>query len=158
MLKSRRSAGSSNDREVPYGSFIFAVRLIFKKAPKWILCLLWGLVAFRLICPFSIESSLSLIPYAEPLSQNTAYSSETAKQARGEILDAEGNVIVERKPVANGEILDSDGNVIVEIKDGIRTYPEKELTKSWSFSFSRIWLLGFAVMLPKLDDIYQLCG
>lgn len=137
---------------------VIAVRLIFKKAPKWILCLLWGLVAFRLICPFSIESSLSLIPYAEPLSQKTAYSSETVKQARGEILDAEGNVIVERKPVANGEILDSDGNVIVEIKDGIRTYPEKELTKSWSFYFSRIWLLGFAVMLPKLDDIYQLCG
>ena len=67
---------------------VIAVRLIFKKAPKWILCLLWGLVAFRLICPFSIESSLSLIPYAVPLSQNTAYSSETAKQARGEILDA----------------------------------------------------------------------
>ena len=29
---------------------IIAVRCIFKKAPKWILCLLWGLVAFRLIC------------------------------------------------------------------------------------------------------------
>ncbi len=135
---------------------VIAVRLIFKKAPKWILCLLWGLVAFRLICPFSIESSLSLIPYAEPLSQNTAYSSETVKQARGEILDAEGNVIVERKPVANGEILDSDGNVIVEIKDGIRTYPEKELTKSWSFYFSRIWLLGFAVMLAYTAVSYYL--
>ena len=46
---------------------IIAVRLIFKKAPKWILCLLWGLVAFRLIFPFSVESSMSLIPSAEPL-------------------------------------------------------------------------------------------
>ena len=88
---------------------IIAVRLIFKKAPKWILCLLWGLVAFRLICPFSIESSLSLIPDAEPLSQETSYSSETVKQAHGDILDSEGNVILERHPAANGDILDAEG-------------------------------------------------
>lgn len=36
---------------------IIAVRLIFKKAPKWILCLLWGLVAVRLICPFSVKAA-----------------------------------------------------------------------------------------------------
>lgn len=100
---------------------IIAVRLIFTRTPKWILCLLWGLVAFRLICPFSIESSMSLIPDAEPLSQETVYTAETVKQAHGEILDAEGNVIVERQPAANGDILDSEGNVVVEIKDGIRT-------------------------------------
>lgn len=41
---------------------VIAVRLIFPKMPKWILCLLWGLVALRLICPFSIESSFSLVP------------------------------------------------------------------------------------------------
>ena len=41
---------------------VMAVRLFFPKMPKWILCLLWGLVALRLICPFSIESSFSLVP------------------------------------------------------------------------------------------------
>ncbi|MBD5549848.1 MAG: hypothetical protein HDQ96_01535 [Lachnospiraceae bacterium] len=49
---------------------IFAVvilRLVLKKAPKWIVCLLWALVALRLVCPFSIESALSLIPSSEPL-------------------------------------------------------------------------------------------
>lgn len=126
---------------------IIAVRLIFKKTPKWILCLLWGLVAFRLICPFSIESSLSLIPNPEPLSQETAYTSETVKQAHGEILDSEGNVIVERNPGANGDILDSEGNVIVEVKDGHRTYPEGEQSHDWMYFLSRIWLVGFAVML-----------
>ena len=90
---------------------VIAIRLIFKKAPKWILCLLWGLVAFRLICPFSIESSLSLIPDAEPLSQETIYAPETTRQAHGDILDSEGNVLVSRVPAARGEILDAEGNV-----------------------------------------------
>ncbi len=40
-------------------------RLVFHRAPKWIHCLLWGLVAIRLVCPFSFESVLSLIPSAE---------------------------------------------------------------------------------------------
>lgn len=41
------------------------LRLILKKAPKWVNVLLWGIVAIRLICPFSFESALSLIPSAE---------------------------------------------------------------------------------------------
>ena len=42
-------------------------RLLLRKAPKWILCTLWALVAFRLICPFSLESSLSLVPSGETI-------------------------------------------------------------------------------------------
>jgi len=41
---------------------VMVVRLIFRKAPKWIFCILWGIVALRLICPFSIESHFSLVP------------------------------------------------------------------------------------------------
>ena len=47
---------------------VVLLRLILKKAPKWISVLLWGFVAIRLICPFSIESVLSLIPSAETVS------------------------------------------------------------------------------------------
>ena len=47
---------------------VLLLRIIFKKAPKWVNVLLWGLVAVRLICPFSIESALSLIPSAETIS------------------------------------------------------------------------------------------
>lgn len=46
---------------------VLLIRFMLKKAPKWIACLLWALVAFKLICPFSIESALSLIPSSEPL-------------------------------------------------------------------------------------------
>lgn len=44
---------------------VLILRLVLKKAPKWVNVLLWGIVAVRLICPFSIESALSLIPSAE---------------------------------------------------------------------------------------------
>lgn len=41
---------------------VILLRLLLKKAPKWIACLLWAVVAVRLICPFSIESPVSLVP------------------------------------------------------------------------------------------------
>lgn len=47
---------------------VLALRLLLKKAPKWVNVLLWGIVAVRLICPFSIESALSLIPSTETIS------------------------------------------------------------------------------------------
>jgi len=47
---------------------VLLLRLILKKAPKWVNVLLWGIVAVRLICPISIESVLSLIPSAETVS------------------------------------------------------------------------------------------
>lgn len=44
---------------------VLILRLVLKKAPKWVNVLLWGIVAVILICPFSFESALSLIPSAE---------------------------------------------------------------------------------------------
>ncbi len=41
---------------------VLLLRLCLKKAPRWITCVLWGLVALRLVVPFTIESSVSLIP------------------------------------------------------------------------------------------------
>ena len=47
---------------------VLALRLILKKAPKWVNVLLWGIVAVRLLCPISIESALSLIPSTQTIS------------------------------------------------------------------------------------------
>ena len=49
---------------------VLILRLVLKKAPKWVNVLLWGIVAVRLICPFSFESVLSLIPSAETIPLN----------------------------------------------------------------------------------------
>lgn len=47
---------------------VLVLRLVSKRSPKWINVLLWGIVALRLVLPFSIESALSLIPSAETVS------------------------------------------------------------------------------------------
>ena len=47
---------------------VLVLRLVSKRSPKWMNVLLWGIVALRLILPFSIESALSLIPSAETVS------------------------------------------------------------------------------------------
>lgn len=46
---------------------VLVLRLLLKKAPKWINVLLWGIVAVRLICPFTIESAMSLMPSVDIL-------------------------------------------------------------------------------------------
>ncbi|MBQ7058464.1 MAG: hypothetical protein IJM83_04065 [Firmicutes bacterium] len=63
------------------GWLILAVvltRFVLKKAPRWIMCLLWALVAIRLICPFSLESALSLIPSSETIPSNIEMQAQPA--------------------------------------------------------------------------------
>lgn len=41
---------------------VVLLRLVLKKASKWVIVLLWGIVAIKLICPFTIESPVSMVP------------------------------------------------------------------------------------------------
>lgn len=124
---------------------ILAVRLVFRKAPKWIFCLLWGMVALRLLCPWSLESGLSLIPSTQPLKQDIVFT-PPPQQARGEILNSMGSVVLEQTLTApaRGEILDADGNVVLE-KDLNPNSADPE--QIWLFVLSRVWGLGMGLML-----------
>ncbi len=55
---------------------VLVLRFLLKKAPRWSVCLLWGLVGLRLAFPFSIESIFSLIPSAETVSPDIIYQPE----------------------------------------------------------------------------------
>lgn len=57
---------------------VILLRFLLKKAPKWIMCILWAFVAVRLICPISIESITSLIPSAEMIQEDIGYSENPA--------------------------------------------------------------------------------
>lgn len=52
---------------------ILVLRLVLKKAPKWSHVLLWGMVGIRLVCPFSLNSVLSLIPSTQVLAPEALY-------------------------------------------------------------------------------------
>ncbi|MBQ9793805.1 MAG: M56 family metallopeptidase, partial [Clostridia bacterium] len=59
---------------------VLVLRLVLKKAPRWTMCLLWGLVALRLVMPFSLESDVSLHPGREPVTElQNQFAGETAR-------------------------------------------------------------------------------
>ena len=69
------------NRSIAAGWLILAIillRLILRKAPKWIHCSLWALVGIRLISPFSFESIISLIPSKETISPSIVYAQSPA--------------------------------------------------------------------------------
>ena len=73
---------------------VILARLLLKKAPKWITCLLWGLVAVRLICPFSFESIFSLIPSSQTIPPNIALQQEPAINSGITIVNETINPII----------------------------------------------------------------
>ena len=67
---------------------VILLRLVLKRAPKWINPLLWCAAGIRLACPFSVKSVLSLVPSAEVLSAETVlYATEPAINSGLQFID-----------------------------------------------------------------------
>ncbi|MCH5344561.1 MAG: hypothetical protein J1E64_11025 [Acetatifactor sp.] len=73
---------------------VLVLRLVLKKAPKWVNVLLWGIVAVRLLCPFSIESAMSLIPSAETVSPEIMMDAEPTIQTGIPIINNTINPVI----------------------------------------------------------------
>lgn len=73
---------------------VVVLRLVFRRAPKWIHCLLWVLVAVRLLCPVSIESALSLIPSTETVPVDTFLYDTPAIHSGVPVVDAVVNPVI----------------------------------------------------------------
>ena len=52
-------------------AIVLLVRLVFKKAPKALICIMWTMVALRLLLPFQIPANFSVRPET-PVIQETA--------------------------------------------------------------------------------------
>lgn len=50
---------------------VLVLRFLLRKTPKKYICILWGLVALRLVCPFSNSSALSAYNYIAPTREST---------------------------------------------------------------------------------------
>ena len=73
---------------------ILVLRLVLKKAPKWVNVLLWGVVAVRLVCPFSIESALSLIPSTQTIPMNIEMAAKPAIDSGVEVVNSIVNPMI----------------------------------------------------------------
>jgi len=85
---------------------VILLRLILKKAPRWTHVALWGLVAVRLLLPFSIESPFSLIPSTETVPQAILVYEGDALQAPASLDIVSNPVFPESVTVDTGETVD----------------------------------------------------
>ena len=73
---------------------ILVLRLVLNKAPKWVNVLLWGIVAVRLVCPFTIESALSLIPSTQTIPMNIEMAAKPAIDSGVEAVNSMVNPMI----------------------------------------------------------------
>lgn len=86
---------------IPLIIVLIVLRPFMKKVPKAFLCALWGLVGVRLVCPFSFESFLSLLPTSEPIPMDrvTTQPAETFDGAVTSVYSSQ--IISGSEPVRN---------------------------------------------------------
>ena len=108
---------------------VLALRLVLKRAPKWVNVLLWGMVALRLMLPFSIESALSLIPSAETLSPEV--------------------VRFDPAPTITSGVEFIDNAVNPSLSESFAAAPLASVNPLyvWTYLAGWVWLIGLAAML-----------
>ena len=108
---------------------VLALRLVLKRAPKWVNVLLWGMVALRLMLPFSIESALSLIPSAETLSPEV--------------------VRFDPAPTITSGVEFIDNAVNPSLSESFAAAPSASANPLyvWTYLAGWVWLIGLAAML-----------
>lgn len=136
-----------------FAAAVMLVRLVFRKAPKWLFCVLWGVVALRLICPISIESNVSLVP---------------DRLATGQIITNVGNeyigdvdIIYESNAGYNNAIeagrqpiYSNDGYYVVTEKDSLEA--PKTIGETVYPILSWIWVSGVLLMFAYTAVSYFL--
>ena len=108
---------------------VLVLRLVSKRSPKWMNVLLWGIVALRLVLPFSIESALSLIP-----------SAETVSPAAVQFAPA---------PTITSGVSVIDNAVNPSLSEHFAATPETSVNPLyvWTEIAGWVWLIGLGVML-----------
>ena len=127
---------------------VLLLRLLLKKAPKWITVLLWGIVAVRLICPLSVESVLSLIPSTETINPDILVDSAPIIDSNFPVIDGVENPVIGENPVINGgdSPVVGDNPVIGEPSAPTPDASANPLQTVIAVS-SVVWLVGIAGML-----------
>lgn len=120
---------------------ILPLRALLKKAPRWSICLLWGLVALRLICPVTLKSNLSLIHNSEPVTQEVFILETVPEPAPN---DAEVVFYEDARPMPEAWI----GAV-----EDAASEPEKTVSGILTVA-GYAWLAGMGIMLSYATISY----
>ena len=141
---------------------VLVLRLLLKKAPKWINVLLWGIVAVRLICPFTIESAMSLMPSVDILppalidtlqnttntTQDITNTSQTTIGTSQDITDPlQNNLGTPTVDETHPQINNSHTPVIQEATATSAKDESINYIQLFTSIFSKLWIIGVALML-----------
>lgn len=133
------------ERGISAGYVILAVivlRLLFRKSPRWVMGILWALVAIRLICPIVVESPFSVVP-KEPLF-DVVQQGDADKETSNLKSEQQINNLADQNQTF--------GKQVAEIKE--HTAKQDETKDFWTDKrktdskkmLSTIWLLGMLVL------------
>lgn len=121
---------------------VLLVRLLLKKAPKVFSYALWAVVLFRLLCPISFETPVSIVPHLPDTSTGYNLADESidlagagmaAYQAVGDLLN--GGLGVQHIPTTE------------VTEDGMTRYVTADWWSVWILFGKYVWAAGMAVML-----------
>ncbi|MBQ6933228.1 MAG: hypothetical protein IJN37_02450 [Clostridia bacterium] len=120
--------------------FVLISRVIFRNSPKKIIVFLWLAVIFRLLCPFSIESTLSIIPayFDEMFSASAPVYAEnvTLPNAMESAYKAVGDVL-------NGGI----GTIPIKIYNPNMYTAAAYHNQIWELLLGCLWPFGMAILV-----------
>ena len=107
---------------------VIVVRFLLKKAPRRLSCVLWAVVAVRLLCPFFPASSFSLIPSGETI------SAEAVRFAPAPAIDSGIPALTEAlNPMIGERFAPAPGTSVNPLY-------------IWTAVAGIVWLVGVAVM------------
>ena len=90
--------------------FVILIRLIFRRAPKAFLCILWAFVGLRLICPFTLQSAVCLIPDSQSFIEDFFWQ-ENNTLSQTEISDDKPELSQDRTHKTNEEYENKDSGM-----------------------------------------------
>lgn len=105
---------------------VLVLRFIMKKTPKALICVLWALVAVRLLLPVSIESEISLVPNSAEITERIITAVSAPSNTDGSVTDTPTDIVV--PDVGEGK-------------------PSEDSAPDWLNAVPYIWLFGAAAML-----------
>ncbi|MBQ7942990.1 MAG: hypothetical protein IJ326_02890 [Lachnospiraceae bacterium] len=119
---------------------IVILRGFIKKMPKAVRCVLWALVAVRLVIPITWESGLSLIPSAQTIPQDILYATEPTIHSGISFVNSYVNPVISE-------------SLAPTVGDSVNPLQVITFVVSW------VWLIGiFAMFLYVIYSYLRIRG
>jgi len=93
---------------------VLLIRIVLKRLPKWVNCILWIMVGIRLICPIGFQSDWSLIPSAHTVSDVMMYTDEPTINSGIEVIDQLINPVLPSVEGSDSSMGDKSMALIIE--------------------------------------------